>query len=119
MLTREDILRLAEVPPPVEAVDCPALGGRVCVRGLTCKEADAYQASNMRFDSKGRVVQQPNARGRLLALALCDERGKRLFTDDDAGMLGDIPAAAVQPALDRARALNGMADDAVEEAKGN
>lgn len=117
MLSADDIRRAAEAAPPVSVVACPALGGDVCVRGLTCKELDRFQA--VKFDAKGRIVQQPNPRGRLLALCLCDERGKRLFGDDDEGFLGDLPAASVATAYDKARALSGISDDGVEEQEKN
>lgn len=119
MLSAEQIRQAADRPPQIERVSCAALGGEVGVRRLSCAELDRYQLQNVKIDSKGRVQQQGNARGRLLALVLCGEDGRPLFGEDDARVLGDLPAEWVRPALEKAKEINGLGEDAVEDAKGN
>ncbi len=62
------------------AVHLEELGGDVLVRRLTNGEADAYaKALRDAPDDKARAV--------VLAHAVCDETGKRLFNDADLGDL--------------------------------
>lgn len=121
MLDRNAILKLADEPLPVERVAVPEWGGDVFVRTLTCKERDDFEArcAPRIVDGKERPGDLKNLRGRQAALVLCDEKGKRLFTDDDAGQLGDMSVKAVERVLEAARRLNGLTDESVEEAKGN
>lgn len=104
----------------VQSVAVPEWGGDVYVRGLTGNERDAYEAGLIRVGSNGKVeTVTAQARGRLAAIGLCDEKGRRLFTDDDARQLGDKNAAALGRICDRIRKLSGMDAEAIEEAKGN
>lgn len=114
---RQDI-QFADVP-------CPEWGDAgeplvVRVRGLTAKEVDRYQSSLVSLDKKGRP--QPNAgnaRARLAVLGIVDDQGRRIFTDDDAGQIGDKNSAALTRVCEKIHELSGMGGDALEEAKGN
>lgn len=120
MLTREEILRLSERPPTIEAVEVPEWGGTVHVRAMTCKEKDAFEASRIRRGKDGKDVPNlANLRGRFAALVLCDEKGNRLFGDDDAGMLGDLESCGMERVLAVAQRLNGLTEESVKEAEGN
>lgn len=121
VLTRELIFARASDPLPVEQVVVPEWGGAVYVRSLTAKERDEFEASCTKFDGKdGKPRPQlANYRGRLAARVLCDSKGSRLFSDDDAAQLGDMAASALDRVVDAARKLNGMAAESIEEAKGN
>lgn len=118
-LTREAILAHVERRREVQKVTSPDLGD-VLVRKLTCKEIDAFEAGLERVGKDGtRTPNTRNFRGRLAALVLSDERGERLFTDDDAEALGDLPATALAPVILAAKRLSGLSEGAVEDAKGN
>lgn len=120
MLSREEILRQSERPPTVETVAVSEWGGDVCVRAMTCKERDAFEASCQKEGKDGkRKPNLQNLRGRLLALVVSDEKGSRLFRDDDAGMLGDLDVRGAERVLEVARRLNGLTEESVEEAEGN
>lgn len=120
MLTREAILRQAEERLPVESVAVPEWGGDVTVRTITAKERDLFEAGCRRVSKDGTAVPKlDNLRGRLAALVISDEKGNRLFTDDDASMLGDLSVKSLERVLDAARRLNGMGEDSVEDAGGN
>lgn len=117
-LTKADLFN--NRPMPVKLVDVPDLGGHVYVRTLTAAEKDAYEASQVKVGKDGDLEPQlANASGNLAALVICDEQGRRLFEDDDAGELGRLPAPVLAPIVAEARKINGMNRKAVEDAKGN
>ena len=119
ILTKSDILADRE-DIPFEVVEVPEWGGAVRVRGLTAAERDRYEASLVKLSKRGDVQQtSENAKGRLAALGICDERGGRIFSDDDARSLGDKSAKALSRVCDVIARLSGMDRDALETAKGN
>lgn len=121
LLSRESILASEDLPR--ELLSVPEWGGDVWVRTLTGAERDAFEASNVRVTGKGRnVKREPNVanfRARLAVLVCCDEQGKRLFADADAAALGRKSSAALDRIADVALRLNGMTEEAAEEAEGN
>jgi hypothetical protein len=120
VLTREQILGLAERPPAVESVDVPEWGGPVYVRAITCREKDAYEESRSKRGRDGKPVPNlANLRARFASLVICDGRGERLFSDDDAGQLGDLPVKGMERVIAAASRLNGMTEEDVEQAVGN
>lgn len=113
-INRADILAANDTK--TEAVECPEWGGTVYVRTITGAERDRWEVVNEKFrDSPGTA----NIRGSLLALALCDEHGKPLFTPADAGAIGAKSAAVVDRLYDVAARLSGIGKQAVEDAKKN
>ena len=118
MNVRDAILNATALP--TEAVDVPEWGVTVHVRTLTAAERDAYQASLVKVKKDGSVERAPdNASGRLAALAISDERGNRLFTDDDAADLGRKSAKALARVTEAAARLSGLTDEAKEQARKN
>ncbi len=114
-LTREALLNAAAaVKFPQETVELPALGGNVVVRGMSAAERDTFEAG-MVDDRGDRRSNLANFRGRLLVRCLFDEGGQRLLTDDEAHVIGGLPAMAVQPAFDVAMRLNALRKEDVEE----
>lgn len=122
---RDEILswRPARAVEPVEA-----FGRTVYVRVLTGAERDQFEQSKyqvtLHVGKKKAGEARPNLRNiraRFAVLVLADEKGGRLFEDEDAEALGAAPGLA--PELDRVweagMRLNGMADGAVEDAEGN
>jgi hypothetical protein len=97
--------------------------GEVYVRSLTAEERSAYEGSFTRFGRDGKPTRDMGqvrlARGKLAALGICDEKGRRLFSDDDAHELSRKNARAVDRICDKIAELSGMTDEAVEEEKGN
>ena len=102
-------------------VECPEWGLTVRVRGLTASERDGYESSLFTFDrrAKAMVANTAHARGRLAALGIVDDAGRRIFTEDNAKQLGSKNAAALDRVCEKIRELSGMRADAVEDAKGN
>lgn len=119
ILKADRIRQMAGRPLPAHPVDVPEWGGRVYVRELTARERDDFEAGCVTLKGDKQTPNLRNYRGRLAALVLGDEGGNRLFADDDAGQLGDLPAAALDRVLDVARKVNGMTKEAQEEAEKN
>jgi hypothetical protein len=92
-LTRDAILAANDTK--LVEVDIPEWGGKVHVRPMTGAERDSY---DMEMVATGKPE---NLRGRMAVRTICDETGKRLFTDADAEMVGSKCASA----LDRIYAI--------------
>lgn len=116
-LTRADVLGAQDGRR--EAVEVPEWGGTLWVRTLTASERDAFEASLVRVRAGKIEPNNANQRGRFVALCATDEAGQRLFTDDDAGQIGDRAAPAVERVYEAALRLNGMRAKDVEDARGN
>jgi hypothetical protein len=97
-------------------VDVPEWGGTVRVRALSGAERDAYEIAlaGVRPDGTARP-NLVNVRARLVAMAVVDEDGKRLFTDRDAAALGEKSAQAMDRVFVAAQRLSGLSQGDVEE----
>lgn len=122
MLTRDQILAAQDIPAPVP-VDVPEWGGTVFVRVMSGTERDAWEAASLKIQGTGKktsaVPNLENARARLCALCLCDEHGKRLFSNNDVAELGKKNARALDRVYDKASQINGITDKDVEDILGN
>jgi hypothetical protein len=98
-----------------EDVEVPEWGGAVRVRSFTGRERDAFEASMVRGDGRDRRVDLTNMRARLVGLTVIDESGQRLFTDEEADLLGAKSGAALDRIFAIAQKLNGLSGADVEE----
>ena len=98
-----------------EDVEVPEWGGAVRVRSFTGRERDAFEASMVRGDGRDRRVDLTNMRARLVGLTVIDESGQRLFTDEEADLLGAKSGAALDRVFALAQKLNGLSGSDVEE----
>jgi len=117
LLTRDAILQADDLPR--ELVEVPEWSGSVYVRALTGIERDAFEQSVVEQKGKSTKMNLRNIRAKLVALTAVDEEGKRLFTDDDAALLGKKSAAALDRVFDVAQRLSGLRQEDVEELAGN
>lgn len=113
LLGREQILKADDVV--VEEVAVPEWGGSVRVRGLTGRQRDEFEASMIERRGKRSVPNVDNIRAKLVAKCCVDESGQRLFTDADAGALGDRSGAALDRVYEVAARLSGIGDEDLEE----
>ena len=102
-----------------EDVEVPEWGGAVRVRSFTGRERDAFEASMVRGDGRDRKVDLTNMRARLVGLTVIDESGQRLFTDEEADLLGAKSGAALDRVFAIAQKLNGLSGADVEELSKN
>ncbi len=113
LLTREQILSVQDLV--TETVAVPEWGGEVRVKSLSGAERDAYEASVMRINGTNAQLNLLNARAKLVALAVIDENGKRMFGDGDVHALAAKSAAALQRVFDVANRLSGLNARDLEE----
>ena len=106
MLDRNSILQMDDLPK--EQLSVPEWGGDVWVRTLTGTERDSFEQSKVQKKNKPNLN---NVRARFAVLTICDEKGERLFTDNDAEALGKKSAAALDRVFEVAQRLNGFSDD--------
>lgn len=99
-----------------ETVAVPEWGGDVRVRTLTGTERDAFESGLVADGGKRNL---DNLRARLLALAIVDDHGARVFTDGDAMLLGGKSAAVLDRLFDVAQRLNGIGAQAEAETEKN
>ncbi len=94
-------------------VDVPEWGGAVYVRVMSGRERDQFEIATM--PTTGGTLE--NLRARLVALCACDAEGVRLFTDADAGALGDLEGAALDRVFAVARRVNKLTAEDIEAEK--
>ncbi len=113
LLSKTEILTANDLQ--TEDITVPEWGGSVRVRSFTGRERDAFEASMVRGDGKDRKVDLTNMRARLVGLTVIDETGQRLFTDEEADLLGAKSGAALDRVFAVAQKLNGLSGSDVEE----
>lgn len=113
MLSRDQILQAAD--NGATAVDVPEWGGSVYVRIMSGRERDAFEAQMIA--SKDRSME--NFRAKMAAVCVCDDQGKRIFSDQDVEALGAKSSTALQRIFDAALRINRMAPGDVEELRKN
>lgn len=131
ILTRDDIqaandLKKEWVPIPEWQAPGDTEEAGVFVRALSSMERDDYEAGiiNREIKSVGRRTEVDlhfndsyfvNLKARLCVRCMCDEDGNRLFSDDDAEMLGKKSAAALNRVADVAQRLSAMTNEEIEQ----
>lgn len=117
LLSREAILGAEDLPS--EQVTVPEWGGDVRVRSLTGTERDAFEQTCYTGRGADRKENFSNLRARLVALAVVDDEGKRVFADNDVLALGRKSAAALDRVFSVAQRLNGLSPSDVRDLAGN
>lgn len=113
LLSRDAILGAVDVQ--VEDIEVPEWGGTVRIRGLSGTERDEYEAWIISGKGRNRDINLRNSRAKLVALCVVDEQGSRVFDPGDVAALGKKSAIALQRVFDKAAALSGLDDDALEK----
>ena len=108
-LTKKDILKADDIQK--EMVNVPEWGGDIYLRTMSGLERDAFEQSIV----KDKVTNLRNIRARFCALVICDEDGKRLFTDADVVELGRKSSLVLSRIFDVGQSLNGFTNADVEE----
>jgi hypothetical protein len=113
ILTAEQILAAQDMKK--ELVKVPEWGGEVYVRAMTGTERDQFEASMIEQVGDDEVFNRENFRAKLASLTICDEKGNRLFKENQIELLGKKNAAALQRVFVVAQALSGIGDKDIEE----
>ncbi len=91
-----------------EKVEVPEWGGDVYVRTLSGTDRDAFEDAYSREKMK-------NFRARFLVLTLCDDKGARLFADEEIEALGAKSNVVINRLFDKAWSFNAFTPAEVEE----
>ena len=117
-LTREQILACQDIK--IEEVQVPEWGGGVFVKSLTGKELDLYQDGIVKMRGKDvQGINYVNMRSKLVAMALCDAEGKRLFSETDVETLAAKSAGALNRVFLAAQRISGLDKTEVEDISKN
>lgn len=106
LLGRDAILTADDLP--FEDVDCPEWGGTVRIGSVSGAVRDDFEASIRKTAGKDQEAATKNLRARFVAACAIDEKGARIFADDDAHKLGMKSAKALDRCFTVASKLNGM-----------
>ena len=117
LLGKEDILKVQDLQ--FEEVDVPEWGGKVKVRMMTGTERDSFEQSIMKTEGKEIVRDMANMRAKLLVRTICNEDGKRIFTDKDIDVIGGKSAAALVKVFEVAQRLNKLSASDAESSEKN
>lgn len=104
-LDRKSILAADDVRK--EKINVPEWKGDVFLRVLTGTDRDRFEESYA--DQKMKAF-----RIRFLLLALCDESGDRLFSDDEADILGKKSSVVINRLFEAGWKLNAFTQEAVD-----
>jgi hypothetical protein len=115
MLTAADILG-ADDCGKRQKVKVPEWGGEVFVKIMTGAERDQWEleATDLLANPKS-----ANIRAFLCALTICDDKGARLFSDDQIAELGKKSSVALERIFQVAREINKVNDTDLEELEKN
>ena len=116
--TRDMILAIDDLKN--EDVEVPEWGVTVRVREMTGAERGKFEKAISKVStapdgSTNVEMDAQNMRVQLCAMTIIDEEGKRLFSDNELGLLGAKSAKAIQRVFDVAARLSGISDESVEE----
>jgi hypothetical protein len=106
---------------PVSIPEWPAANGKVFCRTMTTREREGYLQSLRRTTGHGQKArlepQLENASANLVVLCACTKDGERIFTKADVDALGKKNPKAMERIVDVAGRINGLTDEALDEAK--
>ena len=111
-LSKSDILGANDLKR--EWVDVPEWGGGVFVTSFSADAKDALEVKLMTASQKG-----VGFRAMYCALALVDDMGRRLFTDEEAPMLGTKFAGALDRIFEVVSRLNRISEKDLEDLEKN
>lgn len=119
LLTKEQIIQADR--RKYEEVSVPEWGGEVRLQELSASERDLWESEQVVLSSDGATAQfnPKHARARLVVRSLVNEKGVRLFKDDEVASVGSLSASTMQRLFNRARALNAITADDMKELEGN
>ena len=123
LLGHDDILSKATMLKR-ELVKIPEWGDeKVWVQELTAAARDDYEQSMMDAHKVGKSYEfRPNlrnAKARMAVRVLVNEKGERLFKDNEADTLGRVSAAVLNRIVDVASRLSGMTKEDIEQLEQN
>ena len=108
-LTKDAILAAQDLK--TETVKMPEWGGEVIVQTMTGTGKDSFERGCFEDQKNGKV----NVRGRLVAACVVDDKGNRLFAEQDIEALGRKSAKALDRVFDVSARLNAVSEKDIED----
>lgn len=95
-------------------------GGSVRLQELSASDRDMWESESYSLNDSGTAAKfnPKHARARLVVRCIVDEKGRRLFTDDEVAAIGSLSAASVQRLFNAARKLNAVSEEDMKELEG-
>lgn len=117
LLTKEQILKVKDIE--TRTVSVPEWGGDVLVRSLSATERDYFE-SKLVDQSGGKVrANLQNIKARLASMAIVDEEGNRVFSEQEIAILGTKSAAALNRISEAITDMSGISKKDMDELAGN
>ena len=104
-LNKSKILTADDVK--LEEVAVQEWGGSVFIKVLSGTDRD-------RFEDAYSTEKMKNFRARFLVMTLCDEKGERLFTDDEMDALGKKSSVVLARIFEKAWSLNAFRNEDID-----
>jgi hypothetical protein len=115
-LSKDDLLKAEDLAAEeVDLSGIPPYNGTVLVRGMTGRERDEFEASIMVRRGGRMVPDLTNTRAKVVAKCLVDDDGARMFTDQEAVLLGEKSGAVIDRIYAVAARLSGLRDEDMAE----
>lgn len=122
MLSRDSIVNVKDFG--LKEIEVSEWGGSVFLKKWSAKERNMYMAKSVNIDETGGHVNWETIFDNMIlavALSLCDNEGKRLFTDspEDLEILSNKNGDVLQKLFEEIMVINGLATKSIEEAAKN
>ena len=114
MLKREEILSKTSLKTKTLTID--EWGGDIIVSEMSGTNRDIWEQALQKRDVVGNII---SPRAKLIAFTVVDEKGKRIFNDDDIDSIGKLSSSSLEKICLVAMSLNGLGSDDIEKAKKN
>lgn len=114
MLKREEILSKTSLQ--TEKINIPEWGGDVLISEMSGTSRDSWEQAIREKDASGRIV---SPRAKLIVFTIVDEKGSRIFKDDDVEAIGKLSSEALEKICAVSMRLNGLGADEINKAKKN
>lgn len=122
VFSRNDFVKLPK--PTIKKVWVDNLDGYVYFKQISGTDQDSYEGEILKWETKedGSVEAKREMKGmraKYLVRTLCDEKGNRLFKDEEYTILGEKLASIIGELHVEALKANGADTESVEETKKN
>lgn len=119
MLSKAEILKADGLK--TATVSVPEWGGDIVIREMTGAQRDVWDTMMAsRYNAKtGQITSMKGMRAKMIVLSVVDEDGKPMFNDKDLDVISEKSSVVLDRICEAIRDINGLTDDAVEDAEGN
>lgn len=119
LLTKDQILTADRK----KTIDVPVKkwGGDVRLQELSASDRDMWENESFVLNAEGTGAKfnPKHARARLVVRCIVDDKGKRMFSDDEVAAIGSLSASTIQRLFNAARKLNAISNEDLQELEGN